>query len=61
MASGFGSNFQAIIDCVASGKIPNSQIVSLFTNRNKAHAIKRAEEAGNVVPCSPGVMVVARF
>ncbi|CAG9970711.1 unnamed protein product [Clonostachys byssicola] len=46
MASGFGSNFQALIDAVASGDIPNSKIISLFVNRSKAHAVVRAEKAG---------------
>ncbi|CAH0049966.1 unnamed protein product [Clonostachys solani] len=46
MASGFGSNFQALIDAVASGEIPNSKIISLFVNRSKAHAVVRAEKAG---------------
>ncbi|VUC33862.1 unnamed protein product [Clonostachys rosea] len=46
MASGFGSNFQALIDAVATGEIPNSKIISLFVNRSKAHAVVRAEKAG---------------
>ncbi|KAF7555518.1 hypothetical protein G7046_g6536 [Stylonectria norvegica] len=46
MASGFGSNFQKIIDAVASGRIPNSNITRLIVNRGKAHATKRADDAG---------------
>ena len=46
MASGFGSNFQKLIDAVATGSIPNSQIIHLISNRRKAHAITRAEDAG---------------
>ncbi|KAK1755598.1 phosphoribosylglycinamide formyltransferase [Echria macrotheca] len=46
MASGNGSNFQALIDAVANGQIPNSRIVQLVVNRGKAYAIKRAEQAG---------------
>jgi phosphoribosylglycinamide formyltransferase len=49
MASGFGSNFQALIDAVASGEIPNSKIISLFVNRSKAHAVVRAEKAGEML------------
>lgn len=49
MASGFGSNFQALIDAVASGEIPNSKIISLFVNRSKAHAVVRAEKAGEIL------------
>lgn len=46
MASGSGTNFQAVLDAVASGRIPNSQIVRLFVNRKTAFAVSRAEKAG---------------
>ncbi|KAG6036742.1 hypothetical protein E4U41_005492 [Claviceps citrina] len=47
MASGFGSNFQALIDAASTdGRLRNSRIVSLVTNRRNAHAIVRAEKAG---------------
>lgn len=46
LASGFGSNFQALIDAVASGRIPNSRIIGLVTNRRNIHATVRAETAG---------------
>jgi phosphoribosylglycinamide formyltransferase len=46
MASGNGSNFQALIDAVAGGKIPDSEIIRLYVNRGKAYATKRAEQAG---------------
>jgi len=44
MASGNGSNFQALIDAVADGKIPNSRITQLIVNRGKAYATTRAEK-----------------
>ncbi|KAK4448033.1 formyl transferase [Podospora aff. communis PSN243] len=47
MASGNGSNFQALIDAVANGQIPNSRITQLVVNRGKAYATKRAE-ANNI-------------
>jgi len=47
MASGNGSNFQALIDAVAGGQIPNSRITRLIVNRGKAYATKRAE-ANNI-------------
>lgn len=50
MASGNGSNFQALIDAVKTQRIRNSQIVQLFVNRKKAFAITRAENAG--IPCT---------
>ena len=46
MASGNGSNFQALIDAVGNGEIPNSRIIQLIVNRGKAYATKRAEQHG---------------
>ncbi|ATY67415.1 phosphoribosylglycinamide formyltransferase [Cordyceps militaris CM01] len=46
MASGFGSNFQALIDAIANGSLPHSRIISLITNRKSAHATVRADQAG---------------
>lgn len=44
LASGRGSNFQAIIDAVQEGKIPATCVV-LITDNPKAYAIERAEKA----------------
>ncbi|KAL2166760.1 hypothetical protein VTG60DRAFT_2244 [Thermothelomyces hinnuleus] len=46
MASGNGSNFQALIDAVSAGRIPNSKIIRLYVNRAKAYATTRADQAG---------------
>ncbi|KAM0202208.1 hypothetical protein ACHAPA_000128 [Fusarium lateritium] len=46
MASGFGSNFQALIDAISTGSLPSSRIISLIVNRKNAHATARAEKAG---------------
>ncbi|KAL2162959.1 hypothetical protein VTH06DRAFT_6795 [Thermothelomyces fergusii] len=46
MASGNGSNFQALIDAVSAGRIPNSKIIRLYVNRAKAYATTRADRAG---------------
>lgn len=46
MASGNGSNFQALINAVAEGRIPNSKIVRLVVNRAKAYSTTRADQAG---------------
>ncbi|EAQ86233.1 hypothetical protein CHGG_07486 [Chaetomium globosum CBS 148.51] len=46
MASGNGSNFQALIDAVTAGRIPDSKIVRLIVNRGKAYATTRADLAG---------------
>jgi phosphoribosylglycinamide formyltransferase len=45
-ASGNGSNFQAVADAVADGRIPNSHIIRLIVNRSKAYATTRAENHG---------------
>ncbi|MCK9630092.1 MAG: phosphoribosylglycinamide formyltransferase [Methanoregula sp.] len=45
LASGRGSNFQAVIDAIASGKIPAACVV-LITDNPGAYAIERAGKAG---------------
>ena len=42
MASGRGSNFQAIIDSVAKGEAPDVEIAQLIVNKSDAYAIERA-------------------
>ncbi|KAI1338579.1 formyl transferase [Xylariaceae sp. FL0016] len=49
LASGNGTNFQALIDACASGVIPG-QIVKLVVNRKDAFAVKRAESAKPAIP-----------
>jgi phosphoribosylglycinamide formyltransferase-1 len=44
IASGRGSNFQAVIDAVKAGAVP-ATCVALITDNPKAYAIKRAEQA----------------
>jgi phosphoribosylglycinamide formyltransferase-1 len=45
LASGRGSNFQALIDAARSGYIP-AAIVRLITDNPEAYAIRRAKDAG---------------
>jgi len=45
LASGRGSNFQAVIDAIAAGKIP-ARCVALITDNPLAYAIQRAGKAG---------------
>jgi len=45
LASGRGSNFQALIDNIKEGKI-NGTCVSLITDNKEAYAIERAKAAG---------------
>ena len=45
LASGRGSNFQAMIDAIQAGQIP-ADCVALITDNPKAYAIERAEKAG---------------
>ncbi len=45
LASGRGSNFQAVIDAITAGKIP-ATCVALITDNPKAYAIERAGRAG---------------
>ena len=46
LVSGGGTNLQAIIDAVASGKITNTEIALVISNKEGAYALKRAEQAG---------------
>jgi phosphoribosylglycinamide formyltransferase-1 len=56
LASGRGSNFQAVVDAIAAGEIP-AVCVGLITDNPRAYAVKRAEDAG-----IPAVVVeYARF
>ncbi len=48
--SGNGSNLQAIINAVKHGKI-KAELALVFSNKRKAHALKRAEEAGIKTLC----------
>jgi phosphoribosylglycinamide formyltransferase-1 len=44
LASGRGSNFQAVVDAIRSGKIP-ADCAALITDNPKAYAIERAKKA----------------
>lgn len=44
--SGGGTNLQAIIDSIKSGKLENVEIVRVISNNPKAYALERATNAG---------------
>lgn len=46
LVSGGGTNLQAILDAVRSGKITNTEISLVLSNNPGAYALKRAENAG---------------
>lgn len=46
MASGRGSNFQALIDAAESGETPDVELVHLIVNKKGAYAIQRAKKHG---------------
>lgn len=46
LVSGGGTNLQAIIDAVDSGKITNAEISLVISNNKNAYALKRAENVG---------------
>ena len=46
LVSGGGTNLQAIIDAIASGKITNTEIALVISNKEGAYALKRSEQAG---------------
>lgn len=46
LVSGGGTNLQAIIDAIESGKITNSEIAAVISNNKNAYALERARENG---------------
>lgn len=44
LVSGNGSNFQAIVDAIESGRIKNARIACLISNKADAFALERAEK-----------------
>ena len=49
--SGGGTNLQAILDAVDSGKISNARVEAVISNNAGAYALKRAEAKGIVACC----------
>ena len=46
LLSGRGSNFEALADSVAAGRIPGAEIVLVISNRESAPGIEKARERG---------------
>ena len=46
LLSGRGSNFEALADSVAAGRIPDAEIVLVISNREGAPGIQKARERG---------------
>lgn len=46
MVSGGGTNLQAIIDAIHTGKITDTEIVAVISNNKQAFALERAAKAG---------------
>lgn len=46
LLSGRGSNFEALADSVAAGRIPNAEIALVLSNREGAPGLDRARERG---------------
>lgn len=51
MVSGGGTNLQAILDAVDSGKITNAEIVTVISNNPNAYALERAKKHGISAIC----------
>lgn len=51
MVSGGGTNLQAIIDAVKTGRITNTELAAVISNKPDAYALKRAELAGIPAEC----------
>lgn len=46
MVSGGGTNLQAVLDAVDSGKITNAEVAVVFSNNKNAYALERARSRG---------------
>lgn len=46
LVSGGGTNLQAIIDAIATGKITDTEIAAVISNNRNAYALERAKQAG---------------
>lgn len=46
LLSGRGSNFEALAESIATGKIPNAEIVVVVSNQPDALGLKRSQERG---------------
>lgn len=44
LVSGGGSNFQALVDAIEDGRIPDAEIVTLVSSNAKAFALERAKK-----------------
>src|SRR5215470_16658334 len=53
LLSARGSNFEALADSVASGRIPNSEIALVLSNREAAVGIEKAKQRGLVARVIP--------
>ena len=51
LASGRGSNLQAMLDAIAAGAL-DAQVVGVFSDRKDAPALQRARDAGIADACA---------
>lgn len=53
LLSGRGSNFEALAESIAAGKIPNAEIAIVLSNRENAPGLERARARGIAVKAIP--------
>ena len=51
LVSGGGTNLQAIIDGIADGSIPNTEIIAVISNNKNAYALQRAKDHNIAAAC----------
>jgi len=51
LVSGGGTNLQAILDKISAGKITNTEVVAVISNKPNAYALERARLAGIAGEC----------
>ncbi len=53
LLSGRGSNFEALADSIAAGRVPNAEIAMVISNRDGAPGIERAKSRGTATRVIP--------
>ena len=54
LVSGGGTNLQAILDAVETGRIRNAEVVAVISNNPQAYALERAKKHGIPAGVCPG-------
>ena len=60
LVSGGGTNLQAILDAMDSGRITNAQVSVVISNNENAYALERAKKHGIPAQCVSCLLYTSR-